>query len=99
MMRILDSETRLEIENPDLSVGCLCETAIIRSGIGSIDNINKFAYSDEDYERVKLYYKYTQQDLEDINFLSKPTQEERLTDLENQSDYIKKAYKSGVNQS
>lgn len=39
----------------DLSIGRLVETVVIKADAEPIDNENKFAWADEDYEEVQMY--------------------------------------------
>lgn len=55
-MRILN-ELRQEIKESDvdLSKGRMYVKRIIRPDAVPVDNVNKFAYADEDYEEVQIY--------------------------------------------
>lgn len=64
-MKIIDELTNEEIANPDLSVGILFETLWASpEAWATIDNVNKFALDDGDYEDVYLYHIWTQAELE-----------------------------------
>lgn len=54
-MRIID-EYGKEITNPDLSQGYTVETVIIKPDATPIDDKTKFAWDDDDYETVLIYY-------------------------------------------
>lgn len=63
-MRIVDSITREDISNPDLTAGWLCDGTVAKPGaFESIDNVTKFALADDDYERVQVYHAYTAEEL------------------------------------
>lgn len=53
-MRIVD-ENFNTITEYDLSKGRLEETFTIKEDVTPIDNIEKFAWADEDYEKVQMY--------------------------------------------
>lgn len=53
-MRIID-ESFETITEYDLSAGHLVSATAIREDASPIDNITKFAWSDEDYEAVQMY--------------------------------------------
>lgn len=63
-MKIIDELTNQEITNPDISVGELRE-AIWASpeAYASIDNVEKFALDDSDYEEVQLYHRWTEEEI------------------------------------
>lgn len=64
-MKIIDELTNEEIANPDLGVGILFETLWASpEAWATIDNVNKFALDDGDYEDVYLYHIWTQAELE-----------------------------------
>lgn len=59
-MRIIDESTQQEIANPDLTAGYLYETVWASpDAYATIDNVTKFALSDDDYEEVQLYHVWT----------------------------------------
>ena len=43
------------ISNPDLSKGYLMSKTRVKSDAEPIDNINKFAWFDSDYEEIQIY--------------------------------------------
>jgi hypothetical protein len=55
-MRTLN-ELREEINEADIDLtkGKLYVTRIIRPDASPVDNVNKFAYADDDYEEVQIY--------------------------------------------
>ncbi|RDB60141.1 hypothetical protein C1879_01135 [Paraeggerthella hongkongensis] len=53
-MRIVD-ENGNEIANPDLSAGTLSPTIVVRKGAVPPDDVEKFAWADDDYEEVAVY--------------------------------------------
>jgi hypothetical protein len=53
-MRVVNEKFHTIIEY-DLEKGRLVSTKAIRENIEPIDNITKFAYSDDDYEEVQMY--------------------------------------------
>lgn len=55
---IILNESMEEITEYDLNHGSLVETVRIRPDAVPIDNITKFAYTDEDYEPVMIYTPY-----------------------------------------
>lgn len=59
-MRIIDELTQAEIANPDMSAGEL-RAAVWASpeAYATIDNVEKFALDDSDYEEVQIYHRWT----------------------------------------
>ena len=53
-MRVIDQNGNMIVEY-DLSKGHLVATTAIREDANPIDNITKFAWSDEDYEEARMY--------------------------------------------
>ena len=53
-MRIVDENSNT-ITEYDLSLGSLIETQVIKEGAEPINNVNKFAWADDDYEDVLMY--------------------------------------------
>ena len=53
-MRIVD-ENGNEIANPDLSAGTLSPTIVVKKGAVPPDDVEKFAWADDDYEEAMLY--------------------------------------------
>lgn len=51
------------IENPDLSLGYVTEQVVIRDDAEPIDDIEKFAWDDDDYETRRVYVPYTADEL------------------------------------
>lgn len=64
-MRIINAVTKEEVVNPDLTAGYLTEPAKWASPdkYATIDNVNKFALEDGDYETVQFYNAYTEDDV------------------------------------
>lgn len=55
-MRILDEQGQpLTEEQCDLTAGYLREEVVIRPDAEPIDNVNKFAWADSDYETIRRY--------------------------------------------
>lgn len=52
------------IENPDLSLGYVTEQTVVREDAEPIDDVTKFAWSDDDYETRQVYVPYTEDELE-----------------------------------
>lgn len=63
-MRILDEDGNA-ISDPDLREGYLVESTVVKDTAAPIDNEEKFAWLDDDYETVLLYVRYTEYDLEE----------------------------------
>lgn len=55
-MRILDGVTGEDLENPDLENGYLTESLCIKKDAVPIDNVEKFAWDDDDYEPCYCYF-------------------------------------------
>ena len=53
-MRVINQK-RETITEFDLTAGKLVSTTVIRADATPIDNANKFAWADEDYEDVQMY--------------------------------------------
>ena len=53
-MRIVDEMGR-DVEAPDLSAGTLSPTIVVRKGAVPPDDVEKFAWADDDYEEVAVY--------------------------------------------
>ena len=63
-MRIISDIDYTELTDPDLTAGELRETVWASpEAYASIDNVTKHALSDEDYETVQLYHRWTEQEL------------------------------------
>lgn len=64
-MRIIDEETQQEIFSPDLSIGVLSDPTVWASpeAYESIDNITKFAISGSDWETVRVYHRWTAEEI------------------------------------
>jgi len=55
-MKYVDIEGRpIDEQQVDLSKGTLQTLLMPKENIEPVDNINKFAYSDDDYEKVYMY--------------------------------------------
>lgn len=66
-MTIIDSVTNTIIENPDLAIGYILNVVSVKPGAyETIDNVTKFALDDSDYEDQLVYYRYTEEELEQI---------------------------------
>lgn len=50
-------------ENPDLTLGYVTEQVVIRDDAEPIDDIEKFAWDDDDYETRQVYIPYTADEL------------------------------------
>ena len=62
MMRILnEQDVELTEAECDLTTGFLRQETIIRPGAVPIDNVNKFAWAEEDYETVRRYVQVSQE--------------------------------------
>lgn len=62
---IIYNEQDKIVVNPDLSLGYLYSGQRIKSTATPIDDINKFAWDDDDYENVIYYHAYTSEELEE----------------------------------
>lgn len=64
-MRTIDEKTKEEISDPDLTVGEL-RTVVWASpeAYATIDNVEKFALDDSDYETVQMYHVWTNEEIE-----------------------------------
>lgn len=82
-MKILDENDNV-ITNPDLIKGYLQEETIIKPDATPIDNVEKFAYYDDDYETIQRYILYTKEDY--IN--EKKQRVEELRQNLSDTDYI-----------
>ena len=51
------------IENPDLTLGYVTEQTVVREDADPIDDVTKFAWSDDDYETRQVYVAYTGEEL------------------------------------
>ena len=59
-MRIIDENyNTIQESEADLEKGFLVNALSVREDAKPIDNITKFAWSDDDYEEVKMYRLYT----------------------------------------
>ena len=56
-------ESGKPIENPDLTLGYVTEQVVIRDDAEPIDDIEKFAWDDDDYETRQVYIPYTADEL------------------------------------
>ena len=59
------------LESYDLTKGSLSVRTVIRPDAVPIDNVNKFAWADDDYEEVQVYIPHEEQTAE-------PTQLDRI---------------------
>lgn len=64
-MRIIDEITQHEVTDPDLTVGYLSAPTMWASpeAYATIDNVEKFALADEDFEEVQLYHVWTEEEI------------------------------------
>lgn len=85
-MRLLDENyEEISESDVDLSLGRIDEAMIIKENATPIDNITKFAWYKEDYETVKIYHKFTKQELERFESSKIPSVNERITALEQEN--------------
>lgn len=56
-------ESGKPIENPDLTLGYVTEQVVIRDDAEPIDDIEKFAWDDDNYETRQVYIPYTADEL------------------------------------
>ena len=76
---IVLNEAMEEITEYDAAKGSLVETVRIRPDAQPIDNITKFAYSDEDYEPVMIFAPYAED--------AAPSTEDTLLELTADHEY------------
>lgn len=76
---IILNESMEEITEYDLNHGSLTETVRICPDAQPIDNITKFAYTDEDYEPVMIFAPYAAQET--------PSTEDTLLELTADHEY------------
>ena len=76
---IILNESMEEITEYDAAKGSLTETVRIRPDAQPIDNITKFAYTDEDYEPVMIFAPYAAQE--------PPSTEDTLLELTADHEY------------
>lgn len=76
---IILNESMEEITEYDAAKGSLTETVRIRPDAQPIDNITKFAYTDEDYEPVMIFAPYAAQET--------PSTEDTLLELTADHEY------------
>ena len=75
-MRYIDQNGKtVPKEQLDLTKGYLAEVQVIREDADPVDNITKFFYTAEDYEDAYMYFPNRPES-------TKPTQEERIAELE-----------------
>ncbi len=75
-MRYIDQNGKtVPKEQLDLTKGYLTEVQVIREDAEPIDNVTKFFYTKEDYEVAQVYFPNRPES-------TKPTQEERIAELE-----------------
>lgn len=60
-MLIYDEENNI-IENPNLEIGYLQEEVTIKPDATPIDDVEKFAWDDDDYLTIQRYILYTEED-------------------------------------
>lgn len=64
MMRILNEQgAEITEQDADLTVGYIREETIIRQDAQPVDDVNKFAYADEDYETVRRYIRIPDEEI------------------------------------
>lgn len=67
-----------EVKSPDLTKGRLVSMKRIKpSAVGTIDDVVKFAYSDDDYEDVMVYIPFTQEDIAKQEAAKKAEEEQK----------------------
>ena len=76
---IILNESMEEITEYDAAKGSLTETVRIRPDAQPIDNITKFAYTDEDYEPVMIFAPYAAEEA--------PSPEDTLLELTADHEY------------
>lgn len=75
-MRLVNSNyAEIDRESIDLTKGEIVPAIVIRDDAEPVDNIKKFAWADDDYEKVEMYVEFKQEYYE-------PTQEQRIAELE-----------------
>lgn len=74
-MRVVNARFET-ITEYDLTVGKLIPKLAVKEDAEPIDNVQKFAWADEDWEEVQMYIP------DPIETETQPTQEERIADLE-----------------
>ena len=52
---MLYNEDMIEVTNPDLENGYITLTKVVKPDALPVDNITKFAYTDDDYIEVQMY--------------------------------------------
>lgn len=62
-MRVINEDGD-DVESPDLDAGCVILTKIVRAGAAPIDDVDKFAWDDEDYEDGGIYHAWTPEEVE-----------------------------------
>lgn len=72
-MKIFDEDDK-EVVNPDLTKGYLIDAERIKPDATPIDNVEKFAWDDSDYEMIKLYKLYTEGDRIEFNAIERKKQ-------------------------
>ena len=77
-MRVIN-EKHETITEYDLSLGFLATAIVIKEDATPIDNITKFAYADDDYERVQIYHPFPEKTI--------PEQIQELEKVLSNSDY------------
>lgn len=71
----------------------------IKANAKPIDNIEKFAWADEDYETVKTWHEYTTEELADLEVLrNKPTVEGLNDIIAEQDNAICELYEANLSQ-
>lgn len=81
-MRIINEITQQEITNPDLTNGELSESLWARpEAYASIDNVTKFALDDSDYEVVKIYHAYTEEEIAEREESERQRERQEIIDL------------------
>lgn len=80
-MKIIDELTNKEITNPDLTKG-ICRETVWASpeAYASIDDVTKFALSEDDYETVQMYHVWTDEEIAAKEQSAKEAEKRELMD-------------------
>lgn len=91
-MRVVNEKFET-ITEYDLTAGKLIQTEAVKENAEPIDNVNKFAWSDEDWEDVQMYVPDLPQPEEPESGLNDPEYNlaERVVKLETDSEEMKEA--------
>ena len=91
-MRVLD-EDNVEVSSPDLDAGYLFNQTVVRQDAEPIDNVGKFAWSDDEYETIQRYMLWKPGEKEALDGGASSTHfvetaPDRISSLENASDDV-----------